>query len=293
MPPNNDFFKGKEESIYQDVCGKTGSDIDYATRSPEYELYTPPHDSQLDQDEETDEVHVHHIPAEEMKKPPTYLNKDNVEKGTSEKTEKKETYDKQLPEINLFSDARSGIDKDNLLISEEEFAHGIFSDSESLLNDDANGNNVQQGSQRLPVSEETLKTSMDCPKLTTNTFFMEEIPNKATFRLTDDEWKRIKPTYDKPDKLQPCWTYVMAPHLSDSNDYCTFRFKRHFIQRQSSRKRNCDIFNASGNCVFLDCTCTFKLTMQRTQFHIKEISVQYEGNVKTRNGREAVSIYSK
>jgi hypothetical protein len=63
-----------------------------------------------------------------------------------------------------------------------------------LLNDDANGNNVQQqGSQRLPVSE--------------------QIPNKATFRLTDDEWKRIKPTYDKPDKLQPSWTYVMARHL--------------------------------------------------------------------------------
>jgi predicted double-glycine peptidase len=118
-----------------------------------------------------------------MKKAPTYLNKDNVEKSTSEKTEKKETYDKHLPEINLFSDARSGIDKDNLLLSDEEFAHGIFSDSESLLNDDANGNNVQQqGSQRLPVSEETLKTLMDCPKLTTNTFLWK----KSQIRLLSD-----------------------------------------------------------------------------------------------------------
>ncbi len=56
----------------------------------------------------------------------------------------------------------------------------------------ANAVNVpQQGSQSLPVSEETLKTLMDCP-LTTDTFFIAGIPNETFFRLTD-EWKRIEP----------------------------------------------------------------------------------------------------
>ena len=88
------------------------------------------------------------------------------------------------------------------MFSDEEFDQCKLSDSESMHNYVANAVNVPQlGSQSLPVSEETLKALMDCPKLTTDTFFMAEIPNETSFRLTDDEWKRIEPTYDKPNRL--------------------------------------------------------------------------------------------
>ena len=178
-------------------------------------------------------------------------------------------------EINECVSFLQNIDSDDWTISDCEYVHNEETDTATAK---------QQGSKSLPVSEETLKTLMDCPKLTTNTFFMAHIPNKTSFRLTYDEWKQIEPTSDKPDRLQPCWTSVLAHRLSESNDYCTFKFKRHFIQRQNSRKRHCDIFKSSGNCVFTNCTCSFKLSMNRTQFTEKEISVNYTGQVKHATG---------
>ena len=178
-------------------------------------------------------------------------------------------------EINECVSFLQNIDLDDWTISDCEYVHNEETDTATAK---------QQGSKSLPVSEETLKTLMDCPKLTTNTFFMAHIPNKTSFRLTYDEWKQIEPTSDKPDRLQPCWASVLAHRLSESNDYCTFKFKRHFIQRQNSRKCHCDIFKSSGNCVFTNCTCSFKLSMNRTQFTEKEISVHHTGQVKHATG---------
>ena len=51
-----------------------------------------------------------------------------------------------------------------------------------------------------------------------------ENPYVPTFlsQLIDGKWMQIEPSIEKPDKLQACWTSVMARHLTESNDYCTF-----------------------------------------------------------------------
>ncbi|XP_028396774.1 uncharacterized protein LOC114520652 [Dendronephthya gigantea] len=167
----------------------------------------------------------------------------------------------------------------------EEYDDLNFSDSDDILEQVEKAETYQNKDPlNLPITVETLRTITDCPKLTTGTYFTAEIPNEATFRLTDDEWKRIEPADEKPSTLKPCWTEVVACHLNESNDYCTFRFKRHFIQRRDSRKRNCDVFTASGNCVFVDCKCSFTLKMSQAQFNVKEISVTYKGAVKHATG---------
>ena len=50
-------------------------------------------------------------------------------------------------------------------------------------------------------------------------------------RLTDEEWRQIEPTDEKLATLEVCSLHVIAHHLSKSDDYCTFQFTRHFIQR--------------------------------------------------------------
>ena len=281
IPLNYNLFDEIEENICLESCYADASNDDYAQHSLgsckfiDEVICTPTQHSGLYEEDQTSEVNISPSPKvcwEESKEMPTSVDTVNVDSATL-----------HLHEENLFSCEQNLIDESNFILSDEEFD---FSQCDFVQNDEAKTENAQLHAQRssLPVSEETLKTLMDCPKLTTNTFFMPDTPRDATFRLTDDEWKRIEPTHDKPDRFQPCWTSVMASHLSESNDYCTFRFKRHFIQRQNSRKRHCDIFKASGNCVFLDCTCSFKLVMTRTQFHMKEIAVNYDGQVKHATG---------
>mgnify|MGYP002803810279 CR=1 FL=1 len=249
------------------------SDIDSPACSPSFGLnddHFPvvSFENELDEEEKAAEGDV---PFMDLEASLAEVNNDEIKSVKNSENE-------ILPENTMLFDSESNMDEDDAIIADIELEDLKFSDYETKQNDVGNTDDV------LPVSEQTLKTLMDCPKLTLNTFFVTEIPSKASFRLTDDEWIQIEPSIEKPDKLQPCWTSVMARHLSESNDYYTFRFKRHFIQRQSSRKRQCDIFKASGNCVFVDCTCSFKLCMSRTQFQMKEISVHYEGNVKHATG---------
>ena len=208
-----------------------------------------------------------------------------VKQQRSNKTSENETCVPKVPDKNMSTNVKDEINECVSILENIDWDDWTISDCKSVHSDKTDTATAKkEGSDSLPVSEKTLKTLMDCPKLTTNTYFMAPIPNETSFRLTYDEWKQIEPTPDKPDRLQPCWTSVLAHRLSESNDYCTFRFKRHFIQRQNSRKRHCAVFKASGNCIFSNCTCSFKLSMNRTQFQVKEISVYYAGNVKHATG---------
>ena len=85
----------------------------------------------------------------------------------------------------------------------------------AVVDEDCDKNVDDDVSQCLPVSEETLKTILDYPKLITNTFFMAKIVQQCSFRLSDDEWKKIEPCDEKPNTLKSCWTSVMARHLSE------------------------------------------------------------------------------
>ena len=46
----------------------------------------------------------------------------------------------------------------------------------------------------LPVSHETLSRMMDCPRLQKKSFLLEDIPRRAYFSFSEDEWDKIKPS---------------------------------------------------------------------------------------------------
>ena len=151
---------------------------------------------------------------------------------------------------------------------------------------DTNKGDMTQNHAKPPVSYETISRMMDCPNLPRKAFFSRRyIPCEARFQLSDNEWNRIKPNIFQPNKLKPSWTNIMAQHMAKSNDFCTFRFKRHFVQKEGSRKRNNSfVFTASGFCIFEDCPCYFKLSMRKEHFFSKLITVEYQGSVKHATG---------
>ena len=151
---------------------------------------------------------------------------------------------------------------------------------------DTNKGDKTQNPAKPPVSYETISRMMDCPNLPRKAFFSRRyIPCEARFQLSDNEWNRIKPNIFQPNKLKPSWTNIMAGHMAKSNDFCTFRFKRHFVQKEGSRKRNNSfLFTASGFCIFEDCPCYFKLSMRKEHFFSKLITVEYQGSVKHATG---------
>lgn len=160
----------------------------------------------------------------------------------------------------------------------DECSDGASSKCEPLHSDDVK----KETSDNMPVPHETLQRMMDCPTLPTeNTFFLASLPTSACFRLSTEEWDRIRPTTEKPNTLRCPWTDIMARYMKESNDYCTFHFCRHYIAKENSRKRNIPVvFSAYGHCIFEDCSCKFKLEMRRRDKATKRITVFYEGSVK-------------
>ena len=69
----------------------------------------------------------------------------------------------------------------------------------------------------------------------------------------------------------------MACQMTESNAYCTFCFHRHLIQKQNSRKRQHEDAFKAGLCIFDSCTCKFELTMKKTDFEGKLVTVTYNG----------------
>ena len=92
-------------------------------------------------------------------------------------------------------------------------------------------------SDNMPVPHDTLQRIMECPTLPTeNTFFLASLPTSACFRLTNEEWERIRPTTEKPNTLKCPWTDIMAQYMKESNDYCAFHFSRHYRLYKKSRQ---------------------------------------------------------
>ena len=80
--------------------------------------------------------------------------------------------------------------------------------------------------------------------------------------------------------------------MASSNDFCTFNFQNHFVQKPNSRKRNHDhFFKAYGKCMFNDCSCNCIVYM-KNEMKTRSISVAYSGNIKHRAG-ERQSRYIK
>ena len=122
---------------------------------------------------------------------------------------------------------------------------------------------------------------MDCPGLPTTPFFTADPPKEAQFKLSEDEWNRIKPIPGQEHKLQKSWTDIIARHIAKSNGYCTFHFNRHFIQKPNSSKRPYSYaMKADGFCIFDECECKFNLFMTKKNFEEKILTVTYDGFIK-------------
>ena len=114
-----------------------------------------------------------------------HLDASFVEVKNDERKSHENSENEILPENNMLFDSETNFDEDDTIIADIELEDLKFSGYDIKKNEIGNTNDVeQQGCNGLPVSKETLKTLMDCPKLTLNTFFVTEIPSKASFRLT-------------------------------------------------------------------------------------------------------------
>ncbi|CAF0850025.1 unnamed protein product [Brachionus calyciflorus] len=111
------------------------------------------------------------------------------------------------------------------------------------------------------------------------TFFEIVIPEEAQFKLSDSDWLKLK-SIQKGHRFQRGeWEDYFVHGLKESNKYCVFAFKDHYVNQTSMRNRNAKmkdggkeidknnlsndkkLFSATGYCVFEDCTIKFCLKM--------------------------------
>ena len=172
--------------------------------------------------------------------------------------------------------------EDNFELTSEDCEH-LDHITESYIN--TSDDEEAEPSIKPPVSHDTISRMMNCHNLSRKAFFTADIPLEAGFQISNEEWDRIKPTPLYPNKLQPSWTDIMAKHMRKSNDFCTFHFNRHYVNKQDTRKRNNTyVFKASGMCIFDDCSCCFNIIMKRNDFVNKLVTIEYQGSVKHANG---------
>ena len=84
---------------------------------------------------------------------------------------------------------------------DEEWNSDNFDRLDDVSDNRSEPANSESNTNTLPVSHDTLSRMMDCPSLP-STFFIANLPRKATFLLSEDEWNKMKPSTEKPSKLQ-------------------------------------------------------------------------------------------
>ncbi len=64
--------------------------------------------------------------------------------------------------------------------------------------------------------------------------------------MTYESWKNF---YNRETReVMDDWTNQLTPYLKDCDITCTITFRRHYVPKENSRKKNCSIFSASGHC---------------------------------------------
>ena len=120
--------------------------------------------------------------------------------------------------------------------------------------------------------------------------FTHDIPQNTCFSIQRKEWNELL-SADK-GKLHPNWLDVMARNLKESNPYCAFAFKRHWVKK-SFRKKSDLYFKAHAYCTFNSCEVTCNLSIKLNEMTKRsseiEIEVQYSGNVQ-HSGKKARHI---
>lgn len=125
------------------------------------------------------------------------------------------------------------------------------------------------------ISEKTIQESTN-----SKTYFEIDIPEEAKFDINESDWSKLK-SVQKGHRFQRGeWEDYFVSGLKQSNKYCVFAFKDHYVNQSNVRNRNAKmqdggraitskktlsddkkIFSATGYCVFEDCTIKFFLKM--------------------------------
>ncbi|RNA26603.1 sentrin-specific protease 1-like [Brachionus plicatilis] len=124
-------------------------------------------------------------------------------------------------------------------------------------------------------------------------FFEISIPNEAEFHLNETDWSKLKTIQRRHRFQRGEWEDFFVAGLKQSNKYCVFAFKDHYVNQANVRKRHAKmqdgqvmstkmsssdkkLFSASGYCVFEDCSIKFCLKMNDKLM----VHVFYTGKIK-------------
>ncbi len=168
------------------------------------------------------------------------------------------------------------------------------------MNSDSNSNSLRDEENLVGNSMYVENCSNDIDENSSDKkqFFEAEIPNEARFQLNADDWMKLK-SYQKGHRfMKGEWEDYFVIGMKDSNKYCVFAFKDHYVNQASIRAReakmtdgaggnhsasnykksakNKKIFSAQGYCVFQDCSVKFFLKMSPDRV----VHVYYVGKLK-------------
>ena len=112
---------------------------------------------------------------------------------------------------------------------------------------------------------------------TSKKYFEIDLPSDATFNITKEDWNKLKSIQKGHRFLRGEWEDYFIMGMKESNKYCVFAFKDHYVNQSCIRsRRNKKFFSANGYCVFEDCDVKFLLKMSEEC----KIEVSYSGKLK-------------
>ena len=113
----------------------------------------------------------------------------------------------------------------------------------------------------------------------TQTTLDHSVPESASFALSMSSWKAEEGT-----SLNRGWADTFSNGLKESNPYCSFSFKRHWVKKSNSRKRSEVAFKAQGYCTFSNCSISCSICISTDQLKVGNenilVSVQYSGEIE-------------
>ena len=114
--------------------------------------------------------------------------------------------------------------------------------------------------------------------------FTHELSSLEEFQLNRHTWQQLGGV-NGSGKLGKNWCHVFADGLKESNPYCSFAFKRHWVKR-SMKKASMYAFKAWAHCTSKGCPVQCILLIKSNQVQCDSsdstiaVTVNYEGNVK-------------
>ena len=120
--------------------------------------------------------------------------------------------------------------------------------------------------------------------------FKHELAQNSCFIIQRKQWHELLSV--EKGKLHPKWSDVMAKNLKESNPYCAFAFKRHWVKK-SFKKKSDLYFKAHAYCMFNKCDVTCNVSIKLNEIMKKsseiQVDVQYDGVIE-HTGKKARHI---